>query len=192
MTSTRGRPRNLASRKAILNAAYDLLQDGGIAAVTMEAIAARAGVGRPTVYRWWPNANAVAMAALMEIAETSVSKAGGKSAISALRRQLRAVAAVFSTPAGRSVASMLAASESDTEISKSFRNHFIFERREEGRALLKQAIREGAIRCDIELDTVLDLLYGPLFYRLIAAPGMLQPSYADRVLALLFEGLRVQ
>ena len=87
---------------------------------------------------------------------------------------------------------MLAASESDTEISKSFRNHFIFERREEGRALLKQAIREGAIRCDIELDTVLDLLYGPLFYRLIAAPGMLQPSYADRVLALLFEGLRVQ
>lgn len=158
----------------------------------MEAIAARAGVGRPTVYRWWPNANAVAMAALMEIAETSVSKAGGKSAISALRRQLRAVAAVFSTPAGRSVASMLAASESDTEISKSFRNHFIFERREEGRALLKQAIREGAIRSDIELDTVLDLLFGPLFYRLIAAPGMLQPSYADRVLALLFEGLRVQ
>lgn len=190
MTSTRGRPRDLGARKAILKAAYELLQDGGIAAVTIEAVAARANVGRPTVYRWWPNANAVAMAALMETAETSVSKVESKSAIAALRRQLRAVASVFSTPAGRSVASMLASSESDTEISKSFRNHFIFERREEGRALLKRAMREGAIRSDVDLDTTLDLLYGPLFYRLIAAPGTLQPSYSDRVLALVLEGLR--
>ena len=188
--STRGRPRNLAARSAILKAAYELLQDGGIAAVTIEAVAARAGVGRPTVYRWWPNANAVAMAALMEIAETSTPKAASKSAITALRRQLRAVAAVFSTPAGRSVASMLASSESDTEISKSFRNHFIFERREEGRALLKQAIREGVIRSDADLDTVLDVLYGPLFYRLIAAPGTLSQSFPDRVLDLVLEGLR--
>lgn len=188
--STRGRPRNLAARKAILKAAYELLQDGGIAAVTIEAVAARASVGRPTVYRWWPNANAVAMAALMEIADTSVSKGESKSAIAALRRQLRAVASVFSTPAGRSVASMLASSESDTEISKSFRNHFIYERREEGRTLLQRAMREGAIRSDFDVDAALDLLYGPLFYRLIAAPGTLAPSYTDRIFALVFEGLR--
>ena len=190
MVSTRGRPRNLAARKAILKAAYELLQDGGIAAVTIEAVAARAGVGRPTVYRWWPNANAVAMAALMELRDAPAAKGESKSAIAALRRQLRAVASVFSTPAGRSVASMLAASESETEISKSFRNHFIFERREEGRELLKRAMREGAIRKDVDLDTALDLLYGPLFYRLIAAPATLAPSYTDRVLALILEGLR--
>lgn len=189
--STRGRPRSLAARSAILKAAYELLQQGGIAAVTIEGVAARAGVGRPTVYRWWPNANAVAMAALMEIAETSTPRAASKSAIAALRRQLRAVAAVFSTPAGRSVASMLASSESETELSKSFRNYFIFARREEGRALLEQAIREDAIRSNIDLDTVLDLLYGPLFYRLIAAPGTLWESYPDRVLDLVLEGLRL-
>lgn len=188
--STRGRPRDLAARNEILKAAYELLQQGGIAAVTIEGVAARAGVGRPTVYRWWPNANAVAMAALMEIAETSTPRTASKSPIAALRRQLRAVAAVFSTPAGRSVASMLASSESETEISKSFRNYFIFARREEGRALLEQAIREDAIRSNIDLDTVLDLLYGPLFYRLIAAPGMLSQSYSDRVLDLVLEGLR--
>ena len=155
----------------------------------MEAVASRAGVGRPTIYRWWHNANAVAMAALMEIAETSVPRSTSRSALAALRRQLRAVAAVFSTPAGRSVASMLAASESDTEISKSFRNHFIFERREEGRALLVKAIRERTLRPDVDLDAVLDLLYGPLFYRLIATPGMLQPSYSDRVLTLVLKGI---
>ena len=132
------------------------------------------------------------MAALMEVADTSTPRAANKSAIAALRRQLRAVAAAFSAPAGRSVASMLASSESETEISKSLRNYFIFARREEGRARLEQAIAEGAIRPNIELDTVLDLLYGPLFYRLIAAPGMLSQSYADRVLDLVLEGLSMR
>jgi AcrR family transcriptional regulator len=62
----RGRPRNLQARDAILRAARDLLHDAGPAAVTMEAVAARAGVGKPTVYRWWPNRHAVTMAALMD------------------------------------------------------------------------------------------------------------------------------
>lgn len=189
MESRRGRPRNLATRNAILKAAYELLQQGGIAAVTIEAVASRAGVGRPTVYRWWPNANAVAMAALMEMSESAAAAKASTSAIAALRRQLRAVAAIFATPVGRSVASMLAASESDTELSKSFRNHFIFERREEARKLLARAIRDGEIRSGVDLDTVLDLLYGPLFYRLIAAPGTLEAKYTDGIVALVLEGI---
>jgi AcrR family transcriptional regulator len=189
MESRRGRPRNLAARAAILSAAYELLQQGGIAAVTIEAVAARAGVGRPTVYRWWPNANAVAMAALMERSDESAAETKGTSAIATLRRQLRAVAEIFSQPVGRSVASMLAASEPDTELSRSFRNHFIFQRREEARTLLTRAMRDGEIRPRLDLDTVLDLLYGPLFYRLIAAQGSLQRAYADRILDLLLEGI---
>jgi hypothetical protein len=141
------------------------------------------------VYRWWPNANAVAMAALMERSDTSAAETKGTSAIAKLRRQLRAVAEIFSQPVGRSVASMLAASEPDTELSRSFRDHFIFQRREEARTLLVQAMRDGEIRAGLDLDTVLDLLYGPLFYRLIAAQGSLQPAYADRILALLLEGI---
>lgn len=189
MESRRGRPRNLAARAAILKAAYGLLQQGGLAAVTIEAVAERAGVGRPTVYRWWPNANAVAMAALMERSDTSVDETKSPSAIATLRRQLRAVAEVFSQPIGRSVASMLAASDADTELSRSFRDHFIFQRREEARALLARAMRDGEIRSGLDLDAVLDLLYGPLFYRLIAAQGSLQPAYGDRILTLVLEGI---
>src|SRR5579864_9001228 len=62
----RGRPRSLEARRAILRAAHELLAEGGLSSVTIEGIADRAGVGKPTIYRTWPNANAVAMAALME------------------------------------------------------------------------------------------------------------------------------
>src|SRR5262249_24320148 len=63
---SRGRPRSVAARRAILKAAHQLLAEGGLSSVTIEGIAARAGVGKPTIYRSWPNAHAVAMAALME------------------------------------------------------------------------------------------------------------------------------
>jgi len=62
----RGRPRDPRTRAAILVAARDLLGRGGLTAVTIEAIAQKAGVSRPTIYRYWPNAPAVAMAAFLE------------------------------------------------------------------------------------------------------------------------------
>ena len=60
-TKKRGRPRSAVARRKILAAAAAMLNEGGLSAVTMEGIAARAGVGKPTIYREWPNAQAVAM-----------------------------------------------------------------------------------------------------------------------------------
>jgi AcrR family transcriptional regulator len=65
----RGRPRSAALRRKILRAAASLLDERGISGVTMEAIAARAGVGKPTIYREWPNAPSVALAAFLETVE---------------------------------------------------------------------------------------------------------------------------
>src|SRR5687767_9496542 len=132
----RGRPRSPAAKQAILRAARVLLAEGGPAAVTMEGVAARAGVGKPTVYRWWPDRHAVAMAALMEGEVDDVAASSRTSAIRALRHQLRTIAERFSTPMGRHVTTMIAASDTETELSKAFRNHFVLARRTEGRALL--------------------------------------------------------
>src|SRR5277367_4816007 len=93
----RGRPRDPVARRKILAAAAGLLDEGGLGAVTMEAIAARAGVGKPTIYRAWPNAQAVAMAAFLESAEPSPQGGRLRSPLEALRRQLRKVAGVFAT-----------------------------------------------------------------------------------------------
>jgi AcrR family transcriptional regulator len=155
----------------------------------MEGVASRAGVGKPTVYRWWPDRHAVAMAALMEAEAPQTAQRAPRSAILALRRQLRAIAERFASPTGRHVATMIAASDLETEFSKAFRNHFVLARRAEGRVLLEQAIREGDIRPDLDAEVALDLFYGPLFFRLLMGHAPLDASFTDELLSHALRGL---
>jgi AcrR family transcriptional regulator len=188
----RGRPRSVSARLAVLEAAKALLAEGGLGAVTIEAVAARAGVGKPTIYRTWPNAHAVAMAALMEGEEADGPTRGARTAISTLRRQLRGIARVFSSRTGRSVTLMLASAVGETELSKAFRNHFILARREEGRALLRKAIERGELRGDLGAageEVALDLLYAPIFYRILVGHAPLDDAFVDAVVEQLVRGL---
>lgn len=185
----RGRPRSAAARQAILSAARRLLEEGGVGAVTIEGIAARAGVGKPTIYREWPNAHAVMMAALIDTVPSSVPIRSRRRALNALRQQLRQIAEVFATRTGRSVAHILAASEPETELSKAFRHHFILARREEGRALLLAAMQEGTLRGDLDVDVTLDLIYAPIFYRLLVGHAPLDARFTDSVLQHVVHGL---
>jgi len=186
----RGRPRSEKARVAILRAARALLAEGGPGAVTMEAVAARARVGKPTVYRWWPDRHAVAMAALMDTAAGESVEASGLSAITALRAQLRAVAKRFATSTGRHVTSMLAASDPQSELSKAFRDHFVLARRAEGKALLERAKADREVRRDVDVEVALDLLYGPLFFRLLMGHAALDESFMDKVLDAAVRGMK--
>ena len=185
----RGRPRSTDARAAILRATREILEDGGITSVTMEGIAARAGVGKPTIYRAWPNAHAVAMAAMMEAEDTAPKLARTHSAVADLKRQLRGVAAVFASRIGRQVTSMIASASSETELSKVFRNHFILARREEGRAFLTRAIAQREIRRAIDVDVALDMIYGPIFYRLLMGHAPLDGKFTDAVVDHALRGL---
>ena len=187
---SRGRPRSEAARQAILQAARELLADGGPGAVTMEAVAARAGVGKPTVYRWWPDRHAVAMAALMDVDAEPASGPKRRSALAALRDQLRAIAARFATGTGRHVASMIAAADAESELAKAFRNHFVLARRAEGKALLARAIEEGLVRAEVDVDVALDLLYGPIFFRLLLGHAPLDERFVERMMDEAIRGLR--
>ena len=186
----RGRPRSERVRRAILGAARELLDQGGPGAVTMEAVAERAKVGKPTVYRWWPDRHAVAMAALMDNERTRARVGANPRALTALRKELVSIAERFATPTGRHVATMIAAADRDSELSKSFRNHFVLTRRAEGKALLSQAIRQGEIRRDIALEVALDLLYGALFFRLLMGHAPLDAAFAKRLLSEVLRGLK--
>jgi AcrR family transcriptional regulator len=188
----RGRPRDPALRKKILGAASALLNEGGLVAVTMEAVAARAGVGKPTLYREWPNAQAVAMAAFLESAKTPPGARKSGAALAALRMQLKNVAEVFATRAGRNTAMMIAAAQSDSELAKVFYNHFVLKSREEGRMLLARAIAEGELRKDIDIEAALDLIYAPLYFRLLIGHGPLDAAFTDTILDLALEGLRAR
>jgi AcrR family transcriptional regulator len=186
----RGRPRSEAARRGVLAAARDLLAERGLSGLTMEGIAARAGVGKPTVYRHWPNAHAVAMDAFLEGEEVVPSASGRAPALIALRNQLRGIAAAFASPAGRSTAAMVAAAQNDSELAKVFRNRFIVRGREVGRALLLQAAHEGAIRDNADIEVVLDLIYAPLYFRLLIGHAPLDRAFTDTLLEAVLEGLR--
>jgi len=185
----RGRPPSEAARLAILAAARQLLEEGGLLSITMEGVAARAGVGKPTVYRHWSNRYEVAMAALIEAARGTEAPAPAGDPLRALEQQLHAVAGLFTSPAGRSVAAVLASGYGETELSKAFRSHFVQARRDEGRALLERAMVEGRVRGDVNIEIALDLIYGPIFYRLTMAHGAIDATFVDALLEEVLRGI---
>jgi AcrR family transcriptional regulator len=184
----RGRPRSEDARGKVLAAARTLLEKRGLPGVTVEGIAALAGVGKPTIYRHWPNAAAVAMDAFLE-SDALRAEVGVGSPLAVLRLQLRGIAAVFASPAGRSTAALIAASQNDSELAKVFRNRFIMRGRETGRALLTRAVADGALRADTDLEVALDQIYAPLYFRLLIGHGRLDGDFTDALLDQALEGL---
>jgi AcrR family transcriptional regulator len=180
--AVRGRPRDPRTRAAILTAARALLDKGGLTAVTIEAIAAKAGVSRPTIYRYWPNAPAVAMAAFLEASGAPGAARISRSPLAALRAQLHALADAFAAPTGRSVAAMVAAAQSETELAKAFRNEFISRNRDAARELLERCVADRLIAPPADIDLVLDLVFGPLFYRLLMGHAPITRGFVDRLL----------
>ena len=180
--SSRGRPRDPRTRATILAAARALLERGGLTAVTIEAIANRAGVSRPTIYRYWPNAPAVAMAAFLEASGAPAAGKTSRSPLAALRAQLHAVAEAFAAPAGRSVAAMVAAAQSETELAKAFRNEFIARNRDAARLLLERCIEERLVAPPSEIDLALDQIFGALFFRLLMGHAPITRGFVDQLL----------
>jgi AcrR family transcriptional regulator len=162
----RGRPANPRLRTAILSAATDLLSAHGLGAVTVEAVAARAQVGKPTIYRYFANAQELTLAALVADApDTEV--AATANAVADLVRQINRVAQAFATPRGRQAAMMIASADAESETGKALRSQVLLRSREEGRAILERAAYEGRLRPDADREVVLDMLYGSVFYRLL-------------------------
>jgi AcrR family transcriptional regulator len=184
-----GRPRSEQARKAILQSAYALLKERGPARVTVEEVAARAGVGKPTIYRYWANAQELAMAAAMERSPAEVKVAETGSALEDLRQHVRAIIGRFSSRHGRPLALMLASAEQDSELFKAFRNRVVLQGRNEGKAILKRAATMGEIREDAPLETAVDLIYGSIFFRLIAHHAPLNEAFGDSVVDIALRGL---
>ncbi|MCW5724944.1 MAG: TetR/AcrR family transcriptional regulator C-terminal ligand-binding domain-containing protein [Maricaulaceae bacterium] len=133
------------------------------------------------------------MAALID-APPSAPDAGAAPglALDALRAQLQRVAAAFTTPEGRGAAALAAASTGETELSKAFRHQVILKCRTEGKALLAEAIAQGEVRWDIDLETALDVIYGPVFFRLLIGHAAPDAAFAARLIDTVLAGLRTR
>lgn len=187
-----GRPRSEAARLAILDAAYRLLMDDGFGRLTVEAVAARAGVGKPTIYRYWNNAQELAMAALLARPEVEPQAHVKGSTREALKSHLRSVVAAFATARGRQITLTMASSDPDSELAKAFRTQIILKSRETGRALLETAVHSAEIERPHNIEAVLDMIYGPIFYRLLTGHAPLDTRFSDAIIDVIFGGIDQQ
>jgi AcrR family transcriptional regulator len=186
----RGRPRSESARAAILRAAVELLQSTGFSALSVEAIAGRAGVGKATIYRWWPNKAAVVMDAFLADTAPGMPFPDTGSTREDLRRQMRSVIRLFNTPAiGGPFKALIGESQHDAALAAALRERFVASRRAAAKEVLARGIERGELRGDLDLDIAIDALYGALYYRLLVSGARLTPRYADAILDELYPAL---
>ncbi len=179
-----GRPRCAITHQAILDCANDLLEEIGFANMSIEGIAARAGVGKATIYRRWPNKASVVMDAFLAATAKEIAFPDTGSAREDIRRQMRAVVRVLNGSRGRTIATLIGVVQSDSELAEAFRTRFVAVRRGEGKAVLQRGIANGEFKPDMDLESVLDCLYGPLYFRLLIGHEKPSAKYSDQLVDL--------
>ena len=157
------------ARIAVLHSADDLLVERGYRGVTIEGIAARAGVAKQTIYRWWSSKVDILLDTLIDDASRQLAVPVTGSALDATREYLRTLA-VFLTaePAGRVLLALIGEAQHDQEVAVTFRNRYQAPQRERERGLLTRAVESGELRPGIDVDATLDALTGPIFYRALS------------------------
>lgn len=185
---TPGRPRSESARTAILTSTLELLEKIGFAELSVEGVAARAGVGKATIYRWWPGKAALVADAFMSsvIRETRFPDTG--SVREDLRAQMQRLASIFRGPRGRILRSLLGGGQSDPELLEAFRNRWLIPRRIEAIGILQRAIDREQLPSDIDRHMLLDALYGPLYFRMLAGHGAVSTAFVDELCDVVFNG----
>lgn len=185
-----GRPRSEESRQSILHSTLKLLkQEGGFPELTIEAIAADAGVGKTTVYRWWPSKAALVADAFSASADDELRFPDTGNVRSDMSLQMRRLIRIFRSDRGKIVAALLAGGQSDEELIEAFRERFLWPRRRQAYQTLQRGIDRGELPPDSDLDLILDSLYGPIYMRFLIRHAKLDESFADEICGLVLKGL---
>lgn len=177
------------SRDAILQAAGDLCREQGYAAVTMESIASRARVGKPTLYRWWPSKGAVFLDVLLDkIVEPAIELPDTGDIARDLRTWIRGFAELFTDPYSRQLlVGLLGAAQGDTELATMLREKVQrpLQAGNQQRIIAAQAVGELPAMDPVLLE---ELLISPSWYRLLVSGEPFTPEYADALVDAVLGG----
>jgi AcrR family transcriptional regulator len=189
----RGRPRDEFARERILDAALKELEESGFANATMEAIADRAGASKATVYRWWPNKAAVFIEAFRETIAPEIPFPETDCLANDIRKQLQNFARMLNGRGGRLLVAFVTAAQSDPEVAGALWSLWVGPRRKQAKEALERHRRRGELKADVDTDVALDIMYGPLYYRLMLGGGNLSLSqaYAEKLARVVIVALDV-
>ena len=184
--------RNQRARQAILTATADLLGEVGYSKLTVEAIAARAGVGKQTIYRWWPDKGAVLLEAYLALvgADQDLSFPDSGDLAADLRSVLKLMVDALADPVfERRYRALLAAIQDDPTLAAALRERLLRPWLAATTQRLGTAQQAGQLRDGVDLDVAAELLYGPLYYRWLLRTGPITPQYLDAVVAMTLRAL---
>jgi AcrR family transcriptional regulator len=181
-----GRKRSEESRRAILVAALALFSERGYGAVSIEGIAARAGVGKQTIYRWWPSKADVLLEAAAEKADLHVRLDDHGSYLADLRAFLSDSFALGRTPqVPELLCAMMAQAQVDPAFGERFRAGFLQRRRDALGTILSRAAVRGDLPPHLSPDTVMDIVFGLAWYRMLATRKLPTRATVNELVAAL-------
>jgi len=183
-TPARGRPRSETARRAVLDAALRLCQSGGYQALTIKGIAETAGVGRQTVYRWWPAKQDVLIDALRDLGLRKAEHLDPDTGhtLGDVRSLLTATFALTQQVTGKALIGLMAEAQHDPDLSHRLQSTVIGPRRHALRTLLARGVERGELSdADVSLDLVVDFAFGTMWYRLISHHGPVDADLAGQI-----------
>jgi AcrR family transcriptional regulator len=183
------KPRSIRVHEAAVDATRALLREGGLPAATIDAISARSGVSKATLYKHWPSRTAVAAEAFGRDMADAVPLPDTGTTEGDLVEQVRLVSRFYASPEGTVFSQLLAASVTDEGGAAYFRAWFLAGRRAAVRTLWERGLARGDVRADVDVDTATDLLFGPLVFRLMTGHLPLTDDAAGAVARAALHGL---
>ena len=185
----RGRQRSAEAESAILHATMELLAKRSLRDVTAEEIARNAGVSKATLYKWWPNKNIVALDAFLASMQEAVAIPDTGSAEHDFTIQFEAAIDFYKNASGRLLCHFIAEGQSDPELRTLFRERFLKPCRQNLKVIWQRGVDRGEIHPSVDGDLVLDLIFGPMVYRLLVGHGTLDESQARTIIRTVFGGV---
>ncbi|WP_327092577.1 TetR/AcrR family transcriptional regulator [Nonomuraea sp. NBC_01738] len=188
MSETRNR-----RTEEIMRATLELGQEIGYAKLSIEAVAARAGAGKHTIYRRWPSKGALFLDSLLSLNEPGLDYPDTGDIIADLRTQIRAAVDLLSgPPLGPLYQALVAEAQHDPQVAAALNERFITPQADKTVARLKKAREQGQLSPDFDLDLAMAILSGPLYFNVMITRQRLTHDYVDRVIDALFAGMGVR
>ena len=186
-----GRPRSEEADRAIIDAALCVFAEHGVEGLCIEKVAAKAGVGKATIYRRWSSKGALALDAFLAEFRQQQPLPDTGSLRGDLRASLRAwVRAVTHTPVGRILADLIGEAQHDKDLAVSYRERVLEPLRQQHRIMLDRAIARGEIPADTDREVALDLMFGAAQHRLLLGHLPLTERFVRQVVDVIVAGLQ--
>jgi AcrR family transcriptional regulator len=183
-----GRPRSEVAHRAILEAARELLTEEGFTRLRLEHVAARAGVGKNTIYRRWPSKEDLTLELLLELARPHLAIADvGNTRAELLAAVENPIRAITESPFGPVIRAMMSQIAGNPAIGDPFRSAVVAARRAEIARVIERGVARGDLRPDADVTVATELLAGPVYFRLVFG-GSLDDDLAMRVVDTLLKG----